>query len=437
MSMLILALLSFATFLLVEKLRKITKLENQILYLLLGILVGFILQKTKYATITNLFPDIKFYTTIALLFMFFIAGFSINVSQLKKSGPVTAKLFSIPAYTETLLISMLIFGLLQSLPWAGFDLVFAEALIAAAIFSGSSPANTVSICIDMISSGYTGKNNIPATMITASVIDSFITVPVIFLGLFLVLADETGKKVSFKGVLIILIITLVGILLSFGLGILLGKVELLLSGCLFKKISKENQSKFVDYFLILAAFFIALGFGFLLHSIDILQKVIALFSILIMCAIGASINFFDRSNAHEIIGREGNKLFGAFGMPAIFIYVGAIINIKALFDPILLIVLVILTFAAVLTKSKVAAFILRRDTYTKGERTFAALCYTPKGVGLINFSVIFGAILGTESALIAFMTMLATVSILITMPIGIAGLHKAKGTLIPKVAEKD
>lgn len=133
-------------------------------------------------------------------------------------------------------------------------------------------------------------------------------------------------------------------------------------------------------------------------------------------------NYFDDTGVSDIIKADGNKLFALFGVPIIFIYVGSGININSLLDIKQLIFFMMITLIAV-------KFVLRDKKYAPGERKFAALCYIPKGMALINFIVIFGAILNKESSFVSFMTMLSTISVIVSMSIGLPMMANAKGKL--------
>ena len=412
MQFILIAGVSLISYFVVKKLCKITKMECQILYLIIGIGIGFALKLFNMDSVDQLFPKIGQYNTIALLFVFFVSGFSINISQLIQSGPVTAKLFSIPSYVETFVMMFLIAWLTP--------LGYLESLIVAAIFASASPANMISICAKMIQTKNTGKNNLPSTMIMACIVDSFITIPIVFAGIFILMSQGAGWL---KIVGIVLLI-LLGIVLALLTGIVLGRMELLFVHHLFKKIHKPDNSQNIKYILILIAFFLALLISFLLQSVDAIQKAVTLFGILIMFGIGISMNRYDKTGVNKMIARNGNSLFAMFGMPSIFMYVGSIIDLKVLLNIRFLILLIAITCIAVIVKRMATKFVLKDPRYSKAEREFAANCFIPKGVALINFSVIFGAILGNDHSIVSFMRMLATIGILITMTYGIPKIQK-------------
>lgn len=435
METLLLAAIALLLFLIMSRLSKLTHIEIPVLYLLSGILLGILLNSFGIESLRSIFPGINTYNNLALLFMFFVAGFTINLPFLKKTGSITAKLFSLPAYAETLVVALFITLLFHFVSLPEGPLHFLEALVVAGIFSVSSPANVIPVCTDFIQSGYRGKNNLPVTMISVSIIDSFITVPIIFVALFVLLAEGQGTSVGLWTLLGIILIILLGIVIALTLGLLLGRLELFLVHILFLKLNKKKQCFLYDYLLILLAFGVALLLTLLLDNLDILKKAMTVFGILVMCGMGIAINNRDTTGANVIIRTHGNKLFLMFGMPSIFLYVGSLIDLSILFRPTLLLSLLAVTLIAITTKGLTAKWILKEPVYTKGEQAFAALCFVPKGVALINFSIIFSALFGVHSALISFMMMLAGVSMLLTMTLGLSALKKSKGHFIRKTSD--
>ena len=419
----LIAISALAIFCLVKYLYRITKLEPAIIYLLMGILLGVILKKYGFENIAEAVPGIEKYNSVALLFMFFTAGFSINVAQLKRSGKTTAKLLSVPAYAEAVLSGGLIYMLLKLVP--GMELSVAEALMVSSIFAVSSAANVVPVCVNMLQRGNKGEHNIAGTMIIVSIIDGFITVPLVFVSLMILIAENTGRTYGVLQILVLAILTMASILLALLMGLVLGRVELFAGRSVFKKLSRNDQGHMADMFLIFIAFAIAYIFGMILYSFDGMKEMISTFGILIMCGMGIAINNYDRTGAGEIIGRKGSIIFQMLGMPVIFIYVGAIIDMDTLTDPVTILLLLGITAAAVIIKGTASTVILKKQNYSAGEISFARKCFIPKGVSLINFSVLFTTILTDNENLVSFMAMLATAGIISTMTIGLPMLKKA------------
>ena len=429
MNMLLIAPAGLCMFFIVRYFSRLTKLEPALLYLLAGAVIRMLLHHFHKGELTDVFPAMEKYNSMALMFMFFTAGFAVNVKQLKKSGKTTAKLIVLPGYAETAIMSVVIYFVLRYIPVQGISLSYAEALIIAGIFAVSSAANIIPLCTGIIQRGHTGKNNIPGTMITVSVVDGFITVPVVFVAVMLLLAENTGREMNLLTVTVMTVLTLACIVLAIVLGLLLGRIHLLLSRGVFRKLSVKGQSTFADYSLIFFAFFMALLLGLLVHEVHSIREAVSVFGILIMWGIGLALKNYDQTGASEIVKRKGPGIFQMLGMPVIFVYVGSVIDTERLLDPELLLILAGITFLAVVVKGAMGRFVLRGDMYTEGERRFVSRCFIPKGVSLINFTVLFSEILGNNQELISFMSMVAAAGILITMTWGIPLIRKAEAGL--------
>ena len=423
-------IISFCVYFLTKKIKSITNLEIQIIYILMGILVGLVLRDMGLGNIKNVLPGIEKYNSMALLVLFFSAGFSINVAKLKESGKVAVKMFTLPSYGELVVDFIVIYTLVRLIPDSGFALSAAEVLIVAGIFVTSSPANVVPICVDMIKDKATGKNNIPSTMIVSTVIDGFITTPLIFAGIFVFLTSKSEMVIDTFDIVKLFAMTLIGLALSLVVGMGIGRVEVFIIRRIFKKKGHRIKSSVFEYLFTIIVFFVGISLIMLISRIGNLREIMTLFGILVVLGIGLGINIWDKTGMKNIIGSRGNQIFSILGMPIIFIYVGANIELKVLLVPKLLIMFLIITLIGVVFKETIARHVLKEPRYTPEERTFAANCFIPKGVGLSNFTVLFGVILGTGEDVIRFMAMLSAVSIITTMTIGIKKLNKEKGSLI-------
>ena len=429
--------ISAVCFYAVRCLSRVIHLEKQILFLILGIIAGIVLRQTGHGSLETLLPEVSPYDMTALLFMFFVAGFTINIPQLRRSGKITAQMAVIPVYFETALMAACMYCAAGLFPSVGYKLQFVEALIVAAIFSTSSPANIIPICSSLIKDGYTDRNNIPGTIILASIVDSFMIFPVVFVGLFVILMQQAGAAFTIATMLGIIVGSIAAIAIALVIGIALGWFIVLIASFAFRKLSRDKQAKYRDYLVILLAFALACGVTWLLQQVDILEKSISIFAILIMCGIGASINHFDKTGVSGIIRRDGNNLFTLFGMPMIFLTVGSNIDLRDLLDFRQLIFFVVLAFLAVYVKSLAAKFILRDARYSDGERHFAAMCYIPKGMSLINFTVLFSALLDGGSSFVKFMTMLGAISVIVTMSVGLPLISHSRGRRLQKKDDSD
>ena len=222
----------------------------------------------------------------------------------------------------------------------------------------------------------------------------------------------------------LVLIILAGLICALVIGAIIGKIESVIFRRWFVSIKEKHRGKLTEYLLTIIVFSVGLIIVLGLAHVKKLKILMTLFGILVVLGIGFGIGKWDKTGTSVIIKNTGNRLFYVVGMPVIFIYVGANIDLSVLLDLKLLGLLVIITGVAVLVKGKIAKIILKDNKYTNSERKFAARCFIPKGVGLSNFSVIFGAVLGSGEDVVQFMTMLAAVSIVITMSVGIGLLSK-------------
>lgn len=432
MDILILMVISVAVFFLVQKLSKATRVAAPIWYLALGIVAGVLLNVCGLGNVNTLFPNIGTYNSVAMLLMFFSAGFSVNINQIKKSGKLTAKLFSIPAYVETVLMSVIMFLLLKfGGSYIGMELSYVECLAIAAILAVASPANIVPLCVNMMQTGYTDKNNIPGTMLAVSVVDGFITTPVVMVAVFISIAANTGAALSPLMVVGLAVGILIGIIVVCIAGIGLGRIVSLAVNPVLNKIAANPTDKQLPFIGILVAYILSAAIVLGLGKIPTLGMVMGMMGILVICVMGATIKHCDKTGASMAVSQKGNMLFGILGMPIVFMYVGARMDINVLFNPVMLLIGVACAVLAFVIKGIVTKALLKGDQFTDGERKFAAACFIPKGVTLINFSVIFVSVLG-EGNMTQFMTMLAAIVILVTMTYGMTVLNRAKGRWIFK-----
>lgn len=427
MDIIFILLISALVFFVVQFISKKIKLAAPILYLAIGILFGGSLNILYIIGNTDILPNLPLYNSIAMLMMFFAAGFSVDVNSIKKSGKTTVKLFSIPAYVDTLITTLVIFIILQIASSLGFKLSIFECIIISGMLAVASPANIVPACVNYITTGYTGKNNIPGTMIAVSVVDGFITLPLVIVALVAAVGVKSGMDLSVATLAMIAVGCIVGFVLIVGLGILMGRILEMIVRPLLVKLSNDKANNKLAFIALAVTFAITAVIIIGLGKIKGIGMIFSTFGVLIATAIGATIKHVDKTGTGQIVSMKGNILFGIFGMPIIFMYVGSLIDIKVLFNPVMLIVGIVIAVASFSVKGFVTKQILKDEMYTDGERKFAASCFIPKGVTLINFSLILMPLMQSFELgyVIEFMIMLAAISILITMTIGVTQINNA------------
>lgn len=399
---------------------KKAKIAPPIFYLILGVLFGGSVGIVHIFGNQDLLPNMANYNTMALWLMFFGAGFNIDLNKLKTSGKDTISLSSLPVFVEGLIMTMIVAIGVKILP-LGFELNFWQVMIVMVLFAMASPANVIPACVGYNMKGYAGKNRITDSMITASIFDNFIPFPLLVVALVLAVAPAIGMKLSpimLVGIVVGVVLALVVVCLI--AGVLGGLVAKLLSPMSDKVAQNpENKNLKMAYAMIYFGIFaLILNFSGPLKSL----------AVLIIVAISVGINQKEKNKLGAVIGLNSSMIFGMFGSPIIFTYVGSLINVQSLLNPIMLVFGVVVTFSAIAIKGFVTKkFVLKDAKYTEGERNFAAAGFVPKGIILVNFSLILMGPLNSVGLgfVIDFMILMAAISIVASVPLGITLLDKA------------
>lgn len=423
------------TFFVSTALSKKIKVAEQILFLVVGVIFGLVLKALNYEQITDVLPSIERYNGILLSLMFFAAGFSINIKSIKESGKTTVKLFTIPSYVETLVTTIVLFVLVKFLGGAiGVELSIAQVLVITGCLALASPAIGVPVCLKLLGEGYKGKNNMPTTMLAVSIIDSFSTIPLILIGVVMTIAEQSGGSASILMLVGILFGVIIGVILLVGLGILLGWIVITIFSPLMKKLAAQPENKGLGILTLVLVYGVSVTMTTLLSSLPTVGQAFSAFGVLIICAMGGAVKHFDKSGAAPIVSKYGNIVFAIFGLPAMFIFVGSRMDLASLASVNMLVIGITVTVVAVVTKWFTTKKVLD-DTYTEGEKKFAAAIFVPKGITLVNFGLVLMPILGKLglTPMIDFMFMLAAISIVISISYGITLLNGAKGKWIDKV----
>lgn len=435
MDILIILALSLVTFFVAKTINEKTGIAVAILYIITGIIIGIIMRNMGTNAIIEVLPNIDRYSNVLLLLMFFSAGFSINISAIAKSGSTIPKLAFIPSIVETFVVGTLMYFLIKFFGAAiNIQLNIFETILISGILALSSTANVVPYCIELIQGNYKSKNNIQNTMLAVSVSDGFSTLPIIILALFL--SIEKSKNIAFTGSTVVFIIigVLFAIIASCVLGYFVGKLVNLVIKPLLENLLKDKENKTKIMLTTLCVFTVSYFLIVALTKVPVIGGAVATLNILIMCAIGAGISHFDTTGGSKLVSATGNKIFAILGTPIVFLSVGTKLDLKTLFNPSMLLIGLVTCCVAIVVKGGVAVLLLNKDTYTKEERKFVFACFIPKGLALVNFSVIFTALVAQYHAenLIKFMIMLAGITIIVSIPIGVTLLAKAKDTWFTK-----
>lgn len=417
MDILALLIISPVLFLIGQFVAKKAKIAPPIFYLILGVLFGGSIGVVHIFGNQDLLPNMANYNTIALWLMFFGAGFNIDINKLKSSGKDTINMSVIPVYIEAIVMTGVVFLGLKVLP-LGFDLKLPHVAIIMLLFACASPANVIPACVALNMKGLAGKNRITDTVLTASIFDNFTHFPLLVVAIVLTVAPVMGMKLS----PLMLVGIVIGVVLALGviciLASLLGGIVAKILSPLSDKVAKNPQNKKV------AIFALILNFVGPLKSL----------AVLIIVAVSVGINSKEKNKLGGIIGFNSSVVFAMFGSPIIFTYVGSLINIQALLNPVMLAFGVAVTFIGIAVKGFVTKVVLKDEKYTYGERKFAMAAFVSKGIILVNFSLILMGPLTSMGLgyVVDFMILLAAISIVASVPLGITLLDKAEGKWLTK-----
>ena len=356
MDILALLIISPVLFLIGQFVAKKAKIAPPIFYLILGVLFGGSIGVVHIFGNQDLLPNMANYNTIALWLMFFGAGFNIDINKLKSSGKDTINMSVIPVYIEAIVMTGVVFLGLKVLP-LGFDLKLPHIAIIMLLFACASPANVIPVCVAFNMKGLAGKNRITDTVLTASIFDNFTPFPLLVVAIVLTAAPAIGMKLS----PLMLVGIVIGVVLALGLicviaSVLGGIVAKILSP-LSDKVAKNPQNKkiAISYTMIYFAIFaLILNFAGPLKSL----------AVLIIVAVSVGINSKEKNKLGGIIGFNSSVVFAMFGSPIIFTYVGSLINIQALLNPVMLAFGVAVTFIGIAVKGFVTKVVLKDEKYT-------------------------------------------------------------------------
>lgn len=430
MDILALLIISPVLFFIGQFVAKKAKIAPPIFYLILGVLFGGSVGVAHIFGNQDLLPNMANYNTIALWLMFFGAGFNIDINKLKSSGKDTINMSVIPVYIEAIVMTGVVFLGLKVLP-LGFDLKLPHVAIIMLLFACASPANVIPTCVTLSMKGLAGKNRITDTVLTASIFDNFTPFPLLVVAIVLTVAPIMGMKLS----PLMLVGIVIGVVLALGLicilASLLGGIVAKILSPLSDKVAKSPQNKkiAISYTMIYFAIFaLILNFAGPLKSL----------AVLIIVAVSVGINSKEKNKLGGIIGLNSSVVFAMFGSPIIFTYVGSLINIQALLNPVMLAFGVAVTFIGIAVKGFVTKVVLKDEKYTDGERKFAMAAFVPKGIILVNFSLILMGPLTSMGLgyVVDFMILLAAISIVASVPLGITLLDKAEGKWLTKEGQE-
>lgn len=319
---------------------------------------------------------------IALIIILIRAGLKLSIDDLKKVGRPALLMCFVPACFEITGMALLAPKIL------GISLL--DALILGAVIAAVSPAVIVPKMIKLIDEKYGTNKGIPQMILSgASVDDVFV---IVMFTTFTSLAK--GEAISVKEIINIPLSVIFGILIGFGVGLLLDYI--------FKHIELRLTVKVV--LLVIVSFF-------LVTLEDKLEGLIPFASLLAVMAMGTMI----KKNSSELSAKLSVRLDRVWVVAEIFLFVlvGASVQINMLLQAG---ISVIILLALVLIIRMIGVFICVLGTnLKKSERLFCMLAYTPKATVQ---AAIGGIPLSMGLACGNIVLVVSVLAIMITAPLG-------------------
>lgn len=379
MSMLTSLAIILLSALLLGSIFKLIKMPSLIGMLLVGIVLGPYVLNLIAPNILNISADLR---QLALIIILTRAGFSLNLSDLKKVGRPAILLSLIPAVFE--IGGIILFGSLF------LHISALDAAIMGAVLAAVSPAVVVPRMLKLQEEKYGTNKGIPQ-MITAGASVDDVFVIVIFTAL---LGLSSSGFFDFNVIWQIPVSIALGIAVGTGLG--------LLFNLLFKRFHMRDTVKII----------ILLSFSFLFVALEETIKPWVPFSgLLAVIALGVAYNAKD-SVRSERLSLKYSKIW-VFAEILLFVLVGAEVDISFVAVSGGMIVAVIL-LALFFRMTGVYASLIKTPLNFK-ERTFCAIAYIPKA----TVQAAIGAVpLAMGLACGQIVLTAAVISIITTAPIG-------------------
>ncbi|WOO87903.1 cation:proton antiporter [Mollicutes bacterium LVI A0039] len=351
---------------------------------------------------------------IAIYLLFLNSGIGLDLDSIKKSGKEVIQMSIIPVHVEGFILSIVAFVLLTVVfPDLGYaSIPFFAFLIVMLIGAMSSPVIVIPEALTAKAEGK--KSRIFDNMIIATIVDAFTPFPAIIISLVLLITTVNGS--SDMSIPVLVLIAIAGCFVAAGLGFVVGTV---FGKVIAKTSSVEEVQK--NWILVLIMNVVSV-------VVVLVSGPLSALGILTTVGIGIGVNKQLTPEFKTNILMKSQKIFGMLFFPIVFIFVGSQVQVSQLLDPIMIFVLVAITFIAPVVKGQVTRLILKKNGYTKQEQKYADHAFFLKGIVLINMAVLIGPLfidLGLDAA-VQFLYLLAAVEVIITIPFGTVRLTKER-----------
>lgn len=318
------------------------RIPNILAYIIVGMVLGPHYLNLIDKSILNISSELR---QIALIIILIRAGFSLNISDLKKIGRPAILMCFIPACFEILGMIILAPKLL------GISIL--DAAITGSVVAAVSPAIIVPKMIQINEEGYGKKNSIPQIILAGSSIDDIFVI-VLFTGFTGLASNGDINLIEFLNIPVSIIL---GTLLGIVVGYVLVK--------LFHKVHIRDTVKVV--------IMISMAFIFVTLE-DYLKGIIAISGLIAVIAMGMVINKKYSVLSNRITGKFEKLWLVASVM--LFVLVGASVDISYALNAGIKVVILIFT---VLMFRIIGVFIcFIKSKLTLKERVFCMIAYIPK-----------------------------------------------------------
>ncbi len=395
MDIIILIILSAVAMLILGPVSKATKVPAVIYLMILGVVIG-----SYGLNLVQYLPHIALYSSIAIVILFLVSGYGLNVPAIKTSGKRTFALSSLPAIGEGLIAGVIAWVILTLIPVFDEPSINMAAVVSIMlVFAMSSPA--IVIPFNMQGKGRGISSPAFDELTVASVLDNFIPFPICLVLLNVAYAVESGDGVNIGSILIQSTLLIVAIIITFIVSYFIGKL-------VAKATSSISNVMVVAVIAVLVTILIYFVTGPIGSSLGII----------IGFGIGVGYNVTAEAEVKMPMLGASQKIYGLLLMPMVFIYVGTQIQIDQLLRPATVIAFAIITVIAIFLKGFIAKAYLTRNGYNKEEGQYVAYGFAAKGIILINISLVIGTGLTNNGLdyMLQMMYMLAAISIIISVP---------------------
>lgn len=427
---LLLGLISLIVYQVSFKIKKITKIPEYILYLIIGILLGTSGIHYFLGDSFNIFGGrflsesmAEYNELVSLVVLMIGSALALSFDQIKKSGKVVTFLAVVPLYVESIVMGILLYILLQIIP-LGFDVNIFETILVGILVGPTQPAVIMPFIMKLLKNEKKTKNNVDSTFLLGSIVENFTGIPFIFVLLPILLSlSQSTENISILSVGLNALIAIIVIAISAIVVFIIGKIFIVLTNeTIVKKITTDKQYILYSLFTILVAVITV----FLSGPLTALS---ILFGLMFGLGMNASLDVQHRTKIQHYV----EHIFSVFCAPIIFLSVGGEIILSEILSINVIIIGLIFYFMSVTIKSTVSSKYLRKNNFEETEINYITTSYLAKGVGAINVIGVLTAILAnTDYSTDTLLMYIAIIEILVSFPLYTYKIKKVQKELVIK-----